>query len=123
MPPARIAAVTVLGLRIAYGAALIAAPTRLARRWLGPGAASEAAQVALRGLGAREVVLHGAALRAALRDEPLGLWLGASIVGDLTDIAATLAGRERLPDESPVATAVVAGGSAAISAAVAVAAR
>ena len=37
MPANRIAALTVLGLRMAYGAGLLAAPGRLSRRWLGDG--------------------------------------------------------------------------------------
>jgi hypothetical protein len=85
MTDSRIRAATVglLGFRIAYGAALIAAPTRLARRWLGSAA--------------------------------------ESIAGDLTDIAATAAGRDQLPDGSARATLVVAGTSALISAALAAA--
>ena len=65
--PLRTATLTVLGLRVAYGAALIAAPERLTRRWLGPAAGAPPTQVPLRGLGAREIVVHGAAIAAALR--------------------------------------------------------
>jgi hypothetical protein len=36
--PLRAATFALLGLRVAYGAALIAAPERLALRWLGPAA-------------------------------------------------------------------------------------
>jgi hypothetical protein len=123
MTDSRIRAATVglLGFRIAYGAALIAAPARLARRWLGPAAESAPTQVPLRGLGAREVLIHGGALAAALTGAPLRPWLAGSIVGDLTDIAATAAGRDQLPDGSALATLVVAGTSALISAALAVA--
>ena len=67
MPASRILAASVLGLRIAYGAALVAAPERLTRRWLGPAVAHDPAQVALRGLGAREVLLHAGGLAATLR--------------------------------------------------------
>jgi hypothetical protein len=118
---ARAASVAVLGLRVAYGAALIAAPTRLARRWLGPAADNAPTQVPLRSLGAREVLIHGAALAAALTGAPLRPWLAGSIAGDLTDIAATAGGRDQLPDGSALATLVVAGSSALISAALAVA--
>ncbi len=116
--PSRTAALAVLTLRVAYGAALIAVPARLTRRWLGPTAAKPAAQVALRGLGAREVALHGLAIAAALRSAPVRPYLAASIAGDLADIGATLAGRRGLPEGSAPATVVVAGGSALISAAV-----
>ena len=54
--------------------------------------------MALRGLGAREIVLHGVAIAAALRDRPVRPFLAASIAGDLADIAATVGGRRGLPD-------------------------
>lgn len=121
MSRARAAALGVLGLRVAYGVALIAAPERLARRWLGPPAAAPPTQVPLRALGAREALIHAGAIAATLQGRSPRPYLAASIAGDLTDIAATVAGRRGLPGEAPVATAVVAGASAALSAAVALA--
>jgi hypothetical protein len=112
----------VLGFRIVYGAALLVAPGKVAgNRWLGPGARQSAATVALRGLGAREVAVHGIALASLVRGGAVRPWLAASIVGDLADIGAAFASREGLPDGSPAATAAVAGGSAALTAAVAAA--
>ena len=93
----RTATIAVLGLRVAYGAALIVAPARLTRRWLGPAAGAPPTQVPLRGMGAREIVVHGAAIAAALNDLPLRPFLAASIAGDLADILATVAGRRGLP--------------------------
>lgn len=119
MPASRRIAAAVLGLRIAYGAGLVAVPARLTRRWLGPAGETGPTQIGVRGLGAREVVLHTGALLAAFRDAPLRPWLAASIVGDLTDIASTAAAGSDVPDGSPLATLAVAGGSALISAAVA----
>lgn len=121
MDNARTAALAVLGLRVAYGLGLVAAPEKLALRWLGPSAATPPTQVPLRALGVREAILHGGAIAAVLAGRPVRPWLAASIAGDLSDIASTVAGRAGLPGEAPVATAVVAGASAAISAAVAVA--
>lgn len=121
MPASRKVAVAVLGLRIAYGAGLVAVPARLTGRWLGPAGQTGPAQVGVRGLGAREVLLHTGALLAALRGAPLRPWLAASIAGDLTDIASTAAVRDEVPDGSPLATLAVAGGSALLSAAVAAA--
>src|SRR4051795_13504885 len=137
----RAATFAVLGLRVAYGAALIAAPERLALRWLGPSAGTPPAQVPLRGLGAREIVVHGAAIAAAARELPLRPFLAASVAGDLADIAATVAGppraprraappptavgawpaRRGLPDGAASATLAVAGGSALLTAALAAA--
>jgi hypothetical protein len=121
MSRARAAAVAVLGLRVAYGTALAAAPERLARRWLGPSAATAPTQVPLRALGVREALIHAGALAAVWRGDAVRPYLAASIAGDLSDIAATVAGRRGLPGEAPAATAVVAGASAALSAAVAAA--
>jgi len=117
----RVAALTVLGLRVAYGAALIAAPERVTRRWLGPSAGTPPTQVPLRGLGAREIVVHGAAIAAVMRDAPLRPFLAASAVGDTADIIATAAGRRGLPAGSAPATLAVAGASALLTAAVAAA--
>jgi hypothetical protein len=115
-PLARRAAVLVLGVRVAYGAGLLVAPSRLTAAWLGPAAGDGPVQVPVRGLGARELVLHGAALADALRGRPLRGWLAASIAGDLTDIAATAAGRHDLPAGAAPKTAAVAGVSALASA-------
>jgi hypothetical protein len=89
------------------------------RSWLGPTAAPT--DVALRGLAAREIAVHCVALAAALRGAPLRPWLGVSIAGDLGDVAATAAGGRGLPAGALSKTAVVAGSSALITAAVAVA--
>jgi hypothetical protein len=112
----------VLGFRVAYGLALLVAPGKVAGgRWLGPGARQPAATVALRGLGAREIALHGIALAALARGDAVRPWLAASICGDLADVGAAFASHAGLPDGSPAATAAVAGGSAALTAFVAAA--
>jgi hypothetical protein len=115
VPLSRLAAASVLGLRVAYGVALIAAPGRVARRWLGPAAEDAPLHVALRALGAREVILHTGALVVLGGRGQLRPWLAASAAGDLTDVVATAAGRRRLPRGSAPATLAVGGGSALIS--------
>jgi hypothetical protein len=109
-------AATVLGLRVAYGCALVAAPRRLTRRWLGPAAEQPGTVVAVRALGIREALLHAGALVAVGTGAPVRPWLGASIAGDLADIASTTAARDGLPQGAAPATATVAGGSALVSA-------
>jgi hypothetical protein len=119
MNATRKAAIAVAGLRIAYGAALVVAPVRTTKSWLGGDAARPAAGVALRALGAREIVLHAGAVAAAVAGQPVRPWLAASIGGDCADIASTFAADgSQLPDSAALKTLVVAGGSAAISAAV-----
>jgi hypothetical protein len=123
MSAVRTATLAVLGARVAYGVALAVAPERLARRWLGPAAGTPPTQVPLRALGVREAILHTGAIAAALDGRPVRPWLAASIAGDLSDIAATVAARRGLPGGAPAATAIVAGASAALSAVVAAAAE
>jgi hypothetical protein len=114
-------AAAMLSLRVAYGVALLVAPGKVAgNRWLGAGARAPAATVALRGLGAREVALHGIALATLARGGPIRPWLAASIIGDLADVGAAFASRDGLPGGSPAATATVAGASAALTVAAAV---
>jgi len=110
----------VLASRIAYGAALLVSPEKVAgNRWLGPDARRSAARVPLRGVGVREVALHGIALARFLRGSPIRPFLAASIAGDLGDIGAAALDRDGLPDGSAPATAVVAGGSLLLTALVA----
>lgn len=108
----------VAALRIAYGAALAAAPGRTTRRWLGADGGRPATVVALRCLGAREIAIHAGAVGAALSGSPVRPWLVASIGGDCSDVAATFAGGAHLPEGAPLKTLAVAGGSAALSAVV-----
>ncbi len=121
MSRTRTAAIAVFGLRVAYGAALVVAPERLTRSWLGADVARDPVKVALRGLGGREIVLHGFGIAAAVRGRPLWPWLVISMAGDASDIAATFAGRAGIPGDAPRKTVAAAGGSAALSAAVLVA--
>jgi hypothetical protein len=106
---------------MAYGAALAVAPARTARNWLGPDAARPAAGVALRALGAREIVLHAGAAAAALTGAAVRPWLLASIGGDCSDVLATYGAASHVPEGAPVKTLAVAGGSAVLSAVVLVA--
>lgn len=111
-PAVKAMTIAVLFSRIAYGAALLISPGKVAAgRWLGPDARRQAARVSLRGLGAREVALHGAALACFLRGSPIRPFLAASIAGDLADIGSTALDRDGLPEGSAPATAAVAGGS------------
>lgn len=119
--PARAGAMALLAVRVGYGVGLMLAPERVTRAWLGADAQRPAAQVALRGLGARELALHGAALVAARKGRPVRGWLAVSAAGDVADIAATAVGRSGLPAGAARKTLVVAGASALASGAVATA--
>ena len=119
MSRARQAAAVLAALRAAYGAALLVSPSSTTRRWLGAAAQQAGGgQVAVRALGAREIGIHLGALVAAVTGKPVRPWFVASIAGDCSDITSTFAARRGLPEKSPLATAVVAGASAAGSVAV-----
>ena len=105
--------------RVAFGAGLLAAPGRVASPWLGSDAARRPSQVAIRGLGARDIALSAGAFAAALDGGPVRPWLIALVAGDLADIGATLAAGDSLPDRSRTGTLALAGGSALAGAIVA----
>jgi hypothetical protein len=107
--------VAVAGLRIAYGIGLAIAPGATGGKWIGRDARRPAAGVALRALGAREVALHAGAVAAAVRGEPVRPWFLASMLGDFTDMAATAGAAGEVPDDAPMKTFAVAGGSALLS--------
>lgn len=105
--------------RIAFGVGLVAAPKRVASGWL-PGDADRApTQVAIRGLGARDVALAGGLVLAARRGEGQRPWLAGCVACDLADIASTLGAGDALPPRSRWGTVALAGVSAAIGAALA----
>ncbi|MFZ0042515.1 MAG: hypothetical protein WAK93_14480 [Solirubrobacteraceae bacterium] len=118
---ARRAAAVSFGLRIAFGVGLLAAPSKLTEPWLGSEAASAPAQVPLRALGTREIVINGLAMAAWVADAPLRPWLVGGLAGDLTDVVATLAGRRQLPDRSASLILAVGGAAALANGAIAVA--
>jgi hypothetical protein len=119
-PWTRIAGRVLAAGRVAVGGALIAAPDVATRRWLGevheedPGRA-----IAVRGLGARDVVL-GVGLLVALRSgtdaRVASRWVEAGIVADLADAAATLAAG--VSDAGRTASTAVALGAAGTGAVV-----
>ncbi|MDA0182827.1 hypothetical protein OJ997_21120 [Solirubrobacter phytolaccae] len=108
------AAIGILGFRVLYGAGLLLAPDKITKSWLGP--LDDPARVALRALGAREIVLHALAIGAVLDDKPLKPLLAASIAGDVSDVVSTVLGKSGLPDGAAPKTAAVAGGSAVLTA-------
>ena len=108
-------------LRIAYALGLLAAPARVARPWLGADADRPAAEVALRGLGMRDLALATGALTAAATGGQTRWWLAACAAGDAADLASTLgADGDRLPKRAKPGTVAAAGGFGAMAAALAI---
>jgi hypothetical protein len=79
--------------------------------------------VAIRGLGARDVALAGGTIAAALGGSQIRPWLLAGIACDLSDIGATLAAGDALPERALPGTIALAGISALAGAALASAAE
>ncbi len=102
--------------RVAYAAAVIAAPGPAAGPWLGKEVEVGGTRVAARALVARDALIGIGLGAAALHDAPTRPWLAALVASDLSDIAATLADREHLPSRAAIGTVAVAGTMAAIGA-------
>ncbi len=103
--------------RIAYAAALIAAPKQFGGPWLGDAVERGGGRVAARALVTRDAAISVGLGAAAWRRGPARPWLAALVASDLADIAATLADRGDLPEHSVLGTAVVAGAGALAGAA------
>jgi len=109
--------------RAAFGVAMVAAPQRIAQAWIGDDGLSVRVGVLARSIGARDIALGGGATLALLRGnrDAARAWLVGQCLSDLVDLAGTLAVRDRLPARGVAQTAALAGASAAIAAAAAVA--
>ena len=101
--------------RAAIGVALVAAPGPAAKRWLGDVSGRPGAQVAISGVGARDLVLGlGTVWALGGRKRDVRPWLIAGGIADTVDLTSTLRSREGLTTASVIATAAIAGGSAAM---------
>jgi len=109
---ARGAVLANFGLRGAYGVAMLAAPGRIGRPWLGRPDPAAPSDVPLRGVGGRELALHATGAAAIVRSAPARTWLLASLSGDLTDIASSIVQRRQLPQGGLRACLLTGGGSA-----------
>jgi hypothetical protein len=124
MTPVRRLTLVFAAARGGFGLGLIAAPGKVASGWIGDDAQRPAAQVAVRGLGVRDLALAGGAAAAVLDGSDMRPWLVASVACDLADIGTTMAaGAGALPDRSRPGTLALAGFSALAGAALALAAR
>jgi hypothetical protein len=105
----------IAGARTVIGVALLAAPAVSAKRWLGDVSEQPGAQVAISGLGSRDIVLGLGTLWAlGGRKRDPRPWLIGGAVADAADLVSTLRSREGLTTVSVVGTAAIAGGSAAL---------
>jgi hypothetical protein len=103
--------------RVLFGTALLLAPGRIGRLWVGPLAGDRRAKVLARAVGARDLTL-GAGGLAALSDGDRG-WtrrlFAAQAFADAADLVAILLARRELPRVSRVVGGTLAAGSAAVA--------
>jgi hypothetical protein len=105
--------------RIAIGAAFVLAPGFAGRYWIGPDARRRAVKLVTRALGARDVALGLGVVIALDRGAPVRGWLEGCTLADAADFLATLLAGDSVPEDSRRATLLIAGGSAALGAALA----
>jgi hypothetical protein len=111
MEPRTTARMLTLG-RVAFGVALIAAPSKIASGWIGEVADRPGAQVALVSLGARDVGI-GLGGAWALGHDDARPWLLAGALADAADLAATLRHRNAFPITGVIGVSALAAGAAA----------
>lgn len=111
LTPVNVARALGLG-RVAVGIAIMAAPARMGESWLGTDGTTPGAQVALRGLGIRDVLIGMAQVHTAADPERGYRWARTASLGDAVDLAATLAASKHLPRSGVLSIGVVATGAA-----------
>jgi uncharacterized protein YjeT (DUF2065 family) len=99
--------------RVGLGLLLFLRP-RSARSWVGDVVDQPGGRVAIRAVGARDLVIGAGVLRALDRGESIRPWLAFSATADLADTVATMGAIRRLP-RGALGSLVLAAGSAAIS--------
>ena len=99
--------------RAAFGAALLLAPERVGKGWLGEYAERPAVHALIRSIGIRDAVLGMIALHTVDHPEVGPRWLATCATVDAVDLVATVAARKDLPTAGVLGTAAVAGGAAA----------
>jgi hypothetical protein len=113
----RYAALGVAGSRVAFGAAILAAPERLTQALAGRKGRHAGNQLLARATGGRDAVLGTAAAVALARGRDPRLWTAAQLGVDVTDLAAASAMRDGLPRLTRKVWLSMAGGAAAVLAA------
>jgi hypothetical protein len=100
--------------RVALGAALMLAPGRVAKGWLGDLAERPAVHSVLRGFGARDAVIGMIALHTLENPQVGPRWQRTCAAVDAVDALAAVAAARDLPLPATLAVAVLGGGSAVL---------
>lgn len=105
----------ILGMgRVGIGLALVLAPGRFGRTWIGAPASTDGGKMALRAAGARDIAIGIGTVRALDAGDPSARqWVTIAGACDLADSAATLLSYRSLPTRKRAISLIVAAGSAA----------
>lgn len=98
--------------RVGVGTALMLAPRRMGRTWVGSVADDPRAALVIRGFGARDLALGLGTLRALHRNEPIEGWVQMAAAGDACDALAGLAGASSVGLVRSIPTILSAAGAA-----------
>ncbi len=102
--------------RVGLGVSAIAAPTLMARPWIGGAAASSGSRVLARTMGGRDLALGIGALRAlGVSDDEARPWVALGGMADAVDAAATLVAFGTLPRRSRWGILALTVGAAVVS--------
>jgi hypothetical protein len=107
--------------RIAAGLALLLAPGRVSRAWVGDH--GPAGEVLTRCVGIRDLVMGGIAMHTVDHPQVGPRWVATCALADAVDGLASYAARRALPPAGAIGVPVAAAGSAVVGFAAAVALR
>lgn len=99
--------------RLAFGAAMIAAPRVVGGGWIGADGRRDGATVITQALGIRDAALAVGLLTSAGGSNAKP-WILAGVASDTVDLAATLRARDSLPGSAVAAVGAIASGSVAL---------
>src|SRR4051812_1343547 len=98
--------------RVGIGAALVAAPSVVNQRWIGPTGLRPEVGALGRAVGIRDVILGGLALHTLDHPQVGPRMIATCAVADLVDLGGVVAARRHIPSGAFNGTVVLAGGSA-----------
>jgi hypothetical protein len=98
--------------RMAFGAAMLLAPGRSFRAWIGGDADRTGPKVVGAGFGARDFALGAGLVWALQRNEPAHAWLVGAAISDAADFTGTLLAGDQIPKAGRLAVMAIAAGAA-----------
>jgi hypothetical protein len=97
--------------RMAFGAAMVFAPGRAFRTWVGKDADPTGAKVVGAGFGVRDFALGAGLVWALQRDEPAHAWLVGAALSDAVDFTASVLAGDDIPKTGRLGVMAIAAAS------------